>query len=395
MKTLRFLLTVGVVLMCLVTAACGNGQVAPATQAPVSVAPSQALTPAAAASTAPAATQPGQATAKPGATATIDTTRKIVDLSRSNQPGSTIAGTAVEPIIFGEGYDDKQNQIVAPAFAFPVTIPKVLFAFGVANGTQSLAFTETLKLNGAVIPLPVTKFAVPPSGAGQKQLRVKGLAVKAGAQFPVGQYQIEVYSAGQLLQHGIFDVRESKSTGLRFDGGASAHLVAWSGEGQAQVDPDIFVVTEEEITVVPDDVNYYKAPELQAAYQQLGHMDELYKPFPEEVQAAVQADAARETAALCANAGGVFESASGQCMVNNDPAQACQAIGGTYDPATNDCSFGGSGATNTDTPEPTLVAPTGADTPEPTLEAPTDTDTPVPIATDAETPLPPTEAPPP
>ena len=335
MRNLRYTLTVCVLLMSLISTACGGGAPTPAPQAPSNTAVNQPP-----ASTAPPASAPTQPTVEPAATATLDPTRKALDLSRSNQPGSTIAGSVVEQIVFGEGYDDKKNEIVSPAFIFPVAIPKVLFAFGVANGTQSLTFTETLKFNGEVIPLPVTKFSVPPSGVGQKQLRVKGLAVKAGAQFPIGRYQIEAYSEGKLVQQGIFDVQESKSTGLWFNDSAPQLLVAWPSAGRTQADPNIFIVTEEEIVVVPDETDYYEAEELQAAYQQLEHADELFEPFPDDVMEAIEEDAALEAEASCAAAGGVFESASGQCFVDDDPEEACQAIGGIYDPATDNCSFG-------------------------------------------------------
>ncbi len=377
MKNLRHTLTVCVLLMALILTACGGGASTPAPQAPSNTAVNQPP-----ASTAPPAV--AQPTTKPAATATLDSTRKVLDLSRTNQPGSTIAGSVVEQIVFGEGYNEKQNQIVSPAFTFPVAILKVLFGYGVKNETQSLDLTETLKFNGEIIPLPVTKFSVPPSGVGQKQLRVKGLAVKAGAKFPIGQYQIEVYSAGQLVQNGVFDIRERKGAGLLFNDSASQLLVAWPDVKQARSDADIFVVTEEEIAVVPEGEVYYQAEELQVAHQQLEQVDNLYEPFPGDVQAAIEANATQEAKASCAAAGGDFDSVSGQCIVH-DPAEACQAIGGTYDLATNNCSFGGgegsqAPTTVPDTSVPTEEAPTAVpDTPVPTEEAPTAVpDTPVP-----------------
>jgi hypothetical protein len=114
-----------------------------------------------------------------------------------------------------------------------------------------------------------------------------------------------VYSTGQLVQQGIFDVREPKSTGLWFNDSASQLLVAWPSAGRTQVDPNIFVVTEEEIVVVPDETAYYQAEELQGAYQQLDQADKLYEPFPDDVQAAIEADAALRAEASCAAAGGV------------------------------------------------------------------------------------------
>jgi hypothetical protein len=344
MKNWRYFPIVCVLLMALILTACGGGASTPAPQAPGNTAVNQLP----ASTTQPAVAQPTPT--KPAATATLDSTRKVLDLSRTNQPGSIIAGSVVEQIVFGEGYNEKQNQIVSPAFIFPAAIPKVLFGYSVKNETQSLTFTETLKFNGEIIPLPVTRFSVPPSGVGQKQLRVKGLAVKAGAQFPVGRYQIEVYSAGQSVQHGIFDIRVSKGTGLLFNDSASQLLVAWPGVKQAQSAADIFVVTEEDIAVVPEETPYYQAKELQGAYQQLDQADKLYEPFPGNVQTAIEADAALQAEASCAAAGGDFDSASGQCIVHN-PGEACQATGGIYNPATGNCTFdggGGSGGQDSD-----------------------------------------------
>jgi hypothetical protein len=316
----------------------------------------------------------------------------VLDLSRTNQPGSTVAGTVVEQIVFGQDYDNKKNEIVSPAFVFPVAIPKVLFAFGIANGAQSLNFTQTLKLNGEVIPLPVTGFSVPPSGVGQKQLRVKGLAVKAGEQFPLGQYQIEIYSAGRLVQQGIFDVKALKSTGLRLNDGSAQFLVAWPNAERGPVNPDIFTVTEEESEVVPDDANYYDAQELQTAYTQLEHTDALFEPFPDEVTKTIEEGAALEAEASCATAGGVFDSASGQCLVH-DPAEACQATGGIYDPMTNNCLF--EPTPSLDLPMPTEETTAGPETPAPTEETTVGPETPVPTeetTTSPDTPVP-TEAP--
>ena len=59
------------------------------------------------------------------------------------------------------------------------------------------------------------KFAVPPSGPAHKQLRVKTLAVKPGAQFPEGRYQVEVYAAGQVVQRGVFEIHRPKGTSQR------------------------------------------------------------------------------------------------------------------------------------------------------------------------------------
>lgn len=334
MKTLWQRLSTLAALSALLVSACGSSPAAPA-ETP---APTQALATAApptepAAATEPPATSPTSAPAA-AASATPDTTRKVLDLSRTTAPGSTLTGTPVEQIIFGEKYDQKKNEVLAPAFVFPVTTPKVLFAFGVSNGAQAMAFTETLTFNGEAVPLPVTKFTVPPSGAGQKQLRVKGLAVKAGAQFPVGKYEVEVYAAGHLAQRGVFEVRERKGSGL-FGGGRLLR----PADQPARLDLSLFVVTEEEIEVVPEAYDYYAPDELQRAYTQLDKTDELYDPFPPDIERLIMADNAQEAEAACAAAGGELEAFTGQCAVA-DPAAACLAGGGFWDANTEACSFG-------------------------------------------------------
>ncbi len=338
MKTLRPALTLVTLAIWLITTACGGSEPTPAPAPPANVQPTSA--PAATNASAPTSA-PTTAPAAAAATATVDPTRKTLDLSRTNQPGSTLSGTPVEQIVFGEGYDEQKNLILGPAFTFPVAIPKVLFGFGVVNGDQALTFTETLKFNGEVVPLPVAKFAVPPARVGQKQLRVKGLAVKPGAQFPIGRYQIEVYVEGQLVQQGIFDVLQPKSAGLWFGASPALLLTSWSGARPAQLDPDLFVVTEEEIAYIEEEVDYYTAEELQAAYSELELIDDLYEPFPDEVLEAIEAEALEERAALCAEAGGFLDEATGECVVEGDDLeQACAITGGAYDPVTGACSYG-------------------------------------------------------
>ncbi len=328
----------GLLIAALSVTACGGG---PAPSAPDSPAATQ---PPAAVSSSTPAPAPATTAARPTATqpataAPLAAPRKVIDLSRTSQPGSTLTGTPVEQIIFGESYDDQKNEILAPAFVFPAALPKVLFAFGVANGAQTLTFTETLRFNGELIPLPVTKFTVPPSGAGRKQLRVKGLAVKAGAEFPVGQYEIEVYTAGQLVQRGIFDVRERKATSQLFNAPAAFALAAWPGVQPAQFDPDLFVITEEDVEVLPDEADYYAAEDLQAAYEALEQADELFEPFPDDIQAAIDDYAEQEIEAACADADGSWDAFSRECVVQ-DPVEACLASGGWYVPEAGTCSYG-------------------------------------------------------
>ena len=127
--------------------------------------------------------------------------RKDIDVSKSNQPGFSIQGGIVETITVGQGYSKSAEKLDPIGFVLPVKgtllekLGTVYLGYGIKSKSRELAFTETLTINGQLIPLAeqggqyelVDAFKSPPSGDGKKQLRIKGLGIKQGAQFPLGQ----------------------------------------------------------------------------------------------------------------------------------------------------------------------------------------------------------------
>ena len=352
MRPLRISILMCAIMVLLVAVACGGGAQPPTvTQAQAGQAGSTAT---------PAVTQAaaGQApTARP-ATATIDSTRQVIDMSLSSQPGSTIAGTLVEQMVFGREYDEQKPEILQLDWTFAGDSKKIYFGFGIENGPRQFSFTQTLMLNGEEVPLPVKPFSVPPSSPGKKQFHARGVAVKPGKTFPEGRYEIFVYAGGELLQRGIFDVKQPISTsaldvGLGMDFNRYRDL----GDDLQQIDPSIFELTEEPVVTVDQDVSYYAEQELVQAYEALDHVDEEYEPFPDDVLQAIEAASDLSNAARCAEAGGDYDASTNICSVSGDPAEACEALGGAFVQET--CVFGGPGEV-TPTPSPT---PTRASTP--------------------------------
>ena len=302
----------------LLAAACGGGA-QPSATAPGQVATSPPPT-------APPAASPiavPSKTAQPPA-ATIASAQGEVNLPPSNQPGSTIAGTSVEQMVFGREYDETRPEILQLAWTFPLDANKIYFGFAINNGPQQFDFTQTLKLNGQEIPLPLKPFSVPPSSPGKKQFRARGLSVKPGNTLPVGRYEILVYSEGNLLQKGIFDVKQPVGTSA-LDVGRGLDFGRYSDAAGIvqQIDPDIFELTEEWIETVDDDFLYYEEDELEQAYEDLEHVDEEYEPFPDDILLEIE----EEFAAFCEEIGGIYDGDSGTCHVD-DVGSACEALGG-------------------------------------------------------------------
>ena len=237
-------------------------------------------------------------------------------------------------MVFGREYDEKKPEILQLAWTFPLDAEQIYFGFGVNNGSRQFSFTQTLTLNGQEIPLPLKPFSVPPSSPGKKQLRARGLSVKPGNTLPVGRYEILVYSEGNLLQKGIFDVKQPTGTSA-LDVGLGMDFGRYSdAAGAAQhIDPDIFELTEESIVEVDDDFLYYEEDELEEAYSDLEHVDDEYEPFPDDILQEIE----EAYAAFCEEIGGVYDEASGVCYVD-DPAEACADLGGYFDGDT--CLFG-------------------------------------------------------
>ena len=202
------------------------------------------------------------------------------------------------------------------------------------------------------MPLPVKPFSVPPSGPGKKQFHARGVAVKPGKTFPEGRYEIFVYANGELLQRGIFDVKQPIATSaLNVGVGVDLNRYRDSAGDPQQVDPDIFVLTEQPIEAVPEDFSYYAEGELEQAYDALNQVAEEYKPFPDDVQQAIEEAARRENVARCGEIGGAYDPAADTCTVS-DPAGACAALGGVYEQDT--CDFrGAEEAAATPSPTPT------------------------------------------
>ncbi|HKZ83066.1 MAG TPA: hypothetical protein VJ793_05360 [Anaerolineae bacterium] len=348
MRPLRTMIIACAIMVLLVAVACGGGSQPPAGEPQAG----RTQSPAPPAVTRPAA---GQApTARP-ATATIDSTRIVIDMSRSSQPGSTIAGTIVEQMVFGGEYDAQKPEILQLAWTFPVDSKTIYFGFGIENGPQQFSFTQTLMLNGEEVPLPVKPFSVPPSSPGKKQFHARGVAVKPGKTFPEGRYEITVYASGKMLQTGVFDVKQPIATSaLQVGVGVDFNRYSDLAPDVQQIDPGIFELIEEPLVTVDQELAYYDEKGLVEAYAAQDNVDEEYEPFPDDIQQAIEAASDLSNAARCAEAGGDYDDSTNACTVSGDPAEACEALGGVFEQET--CIFGAPEEV-TLTPSPTPTRP--------------------------------------
>jgi hypothetical protein len=279
-------------------------------------------------------------------------------MSSSIQPGSTIAGTIVEQMVFGHEYDAQKPEILQLAWTFPVDSKQIYFGFGLENGPQQFSFTQTLMLNGEEIPLPVKPFSVPPSSPGKKQFHARGVAVKPGNTFPEGRYDVVVYADGEVLQRGIFDIKKPSATSILNMGvGMDFNRYRDLTDDVQQIDPSIFELIEESLVTVDEELAYYDQTELVEAYEDLDNVDEQYEPFPDDVQQAIEEASDRSNTARCEEAGGDYDESTNACTVSGDPVEACQALGGTFEQET--CVFGvPAGVTPTPSPTPTRASAT-------------------------------------
>ncbi len=331
MKIFGAKLAMCIILTMLVSVSCSGGAqpAAPAVQA-VSTVESKP----------PAATVPpkSQPPAAQPAAATPVAVRKDIDVSKSNQPGFSISGGIVETITVGQGYDKSVDKLDPIGFVLPVKgtqlekLGTVYLGYGINSKSRELAFTETLTINGQVIPLQgqggqyelVDAFKSPPSGDGKKQLRVKGLGVKPGAQFPLGQYEVEVFLNGRLEQKGVFHINQPKSVSRLFPGGeqllSTALGLGWLrgfslGNG-AKIDPSIFVVVEDDVEVISEDALYYDMTDYDQALDAASQEEQLYQSFPPDIQEAIRQDSLMDTPQeTCAEMGGTFDSGTGTCEI--------------------------------------------------------------------------------
>jgi len=325
MKRLRTALLIVSIALLLLAVACGGSQ--PSAGEP-SVGP----------------TAPAQSPTQPPAAPTVrvqspstgsGATQKVISLSASNRPGSSIVGTIAGQVVVGREYDARKPEILQLDWTVPVDARKIYFGFAVKNGPQRLVFTQTLILNGEPIKSldPITLPASPP---GKKPFSARGLAIKGGKQFPVGQYRIEVYSEGKLLQRAVFDVKQPVSTSALTVGRGMVDGYRDAYGGAQQVDPDIFEVTDEPIVEVDEEFVYYDEEDLNQAYADQENVEKAYEPFPEDVQLAIEEEADQADAAECGDVGGTYDPTTDTCAVD-DPAEACLALGGIYDEGV--CNF--------------------------------------------------------
>ena len=326
------------ILLGLVAAACGGGpqpQAAPSTVLPAATTASMAISqPSETPLLPPGATSVSTVTSQPltAPAPTVAPVRKTVDVSRSNQPGFVLHNGIVETVTFGLAYNEK-GEIDPVNFIFPDTPPveKLFFAYAIENKSRQLVFTETLKVNGELISFrnqagalyDVEPVMPKPSSPNQKQLRVKGLGVKAGAQFPKGQYEIEVYLDGKLQQKGIFHINSPKTSSALPDrlrlvlgvvlGPSWISRLAVRDTMAQQIEPDLFVVVEDEIQTVPDDAPYYDPALYDQALTAAGNEAQNFQDFPPEIQQAIASDAPDET---CAEMGGTYDAAASTCTLD-------------------------------------------------------------------------------
>jgi hypothetical protein len=374
MRNICFRFSVGIIAVLLGAVACGGG--AQPTVTGSKAGPTEpASLPTTSATASPQASGTGAAQSP---TATSGVTGTAINMSRSNVPGSTIDSKQAEQMVVGRGYDEKKPAILEPDWTVPVNAKKVYFGFGVKNGPQQMAFTQTLILNGERFALKdLTPLSVPPSSPGKKQFLARGLAVKSGLPFPEGRYSVEVYSGGNVIQKTSWDVkRPASASTLNIGWRVSAlAMVAYHSidleRNVLQIDPDIFEVIEEPVVTTEEESMYYDEKELKQAYADQVKVDSQYQPFPQDIEQAIEAEDDRMNAAQCEDEGGTYDPSNNVCFMSKDPVQACDDLGGTYIKGV--CSFAPADllpVEETSSPEVPSLIDTPTDTP---TDEPTDT----------------------